>query len=316
MMTITATWPDCRCTRYDQPCVACDLPCSNRGDTRIAATAVLGDIGGHATVLEAALRNLGADVDSGELPHGLSVAQVGDLVRLSPKRGAGSDRCVEIVDRFMAASPGRWAQLLGNHEVACIGGPAMAMWDPPSACITAKTLRTLQRWWDTGAMRVATVIPLRGKPALVTHAGLTRGLYETLGMPPTPADAARVLNEVLGDDPKHWGAPGMLVSGTPSLSADCLWADATTELYPSWAGHHMPFSQVHGHSQVFDWYRSNWRPDASTVVKALSVVDSVRRRVHFGGPDNVLLGIDWTLTSAASLPRKLPAVLVSHGRPQ
>lgn len=315
-MTSTMTWPDCRCTSDDQSAVTCDLPCSNRGDTRIAATAVLCDLGGHDVVLDTILRRLGADVDSGELPSGLSVVQVGDLVRLSPRRGAGSDRCVEIADRFMAASPGRWIQLVGNHEVACIGGPAMAMWDPPSACMTAKTLRTLRRWWDTGAMRVATVLPLRGKPALVTHAGLTRGFYEAIDRPATPTDAARVLNEVLGSDPQHWGAPGVLVTGVPSPSADCLWADATTEVYPSWADHQVTVSQIHGHSQVFDWYRAHWRTDASDAVKALSVADPVRRRVRFGGPGNVLLGIDWTLTSAASLPRKLPAVLVSHGRPQ
>ena len=313
MMTITATWPDCRCTRYDQPCIACDLPCSNRGDTRIVATAVLGDIGGHATVLETILRSLGADVDSGEVPAGLSVVQVGDLVRLSPKRGAGSDRCVEIADRFMAASPGRWTQLIGNHELACIGGPMMARWDRPSKCMTAKTLRTLKRWWDTGAMQVATVLPFRGQEALVTHAGLTRGRFDALGMPVTPADSARVLNEVLGADPQHWGAPGVLVSGTPSPSADCLWADATSELYPSWAGHQVPFNQVHGHSQVFDWHRSHWRPAASDAVKAQSVVDPIRRRVRFGGPGNVLLGIDWTLTSPTSIPGGLPPVLVSYG---
>jgi hypothetical protein len=289
------------------------LPCSNRGDTRIAATAVLGDIGGHATVLDTILRSLGADVGSGELPPGLDIVQVGNLVRLSHRRGAGSDRCVEIAERFIAASPGRWTQLIGNHEVACIGGPAMSTWDPPSACMTAKTLRTLKRWWDTGAMRAATVIPFRGQEALVTHAGLTRERHETLGMPATPTDAARVLNEVVGDDLHHWGAPGVLVSGTPSLSADCLWADATSELYPSWAGHDMPFSQVHGHSQVFDWHRLSWRAGLPDMVKAMSIVDPARRRVRFGGPGNVLLGIDWTLTSPTSLPHKLPAVLVSHG---
>lgn len=51
-------WPDCRC----------DPPCSNRGDLRLAATAVLCDIGGHDVVLKGILRSFGADVDSGELP--------------------------------------------------------------------------------------------------------------------------------------------------------------------------------------------------------------------------------------------------------
>ena len=313
-MTSIATWPDCRRTHDDQPCVACGLPCPNRGDTRITTTAVLCDIGGHDVVLETILRSLGADVDSGELPAGLDIVQVGDLVRLSHRRGAGSDRCVEIVDRFMAASPGQWIQLIGNHEVACIGGPTMDTWDPPSACMTAKTLRTLQRWWDAGAMRVATVLPLRGQSALVSHAGLTRGRYEAIGMPATPADAASVLNEVCGNDPQRWGAPGVLVSGTPTLSADCLWADATSELYPSWVGHQVPFSQVHGHAQVFDWCRSNWRSDVSDAVKALCVVDPLRRRVRFGGPGAALLGIDWTLTDPSSIPGDLPPVLVSYGR--
>lgn len=275
------------------------------------ATAVICDVGGHDGVLERVLASLGADVESGDLPRGLRVVQVGDLVRLSKKRGAGSDRCVEIVDRFLTTSPDRWTQLAGNHELACIGGFHMASWDAPSDVLNPSTIRTLSRWWDEGGMEVATLASFCDKPILVTHAGLTHQCHKEIGLPPTPIDAAMMLNEAVGKDPLQWGVPGVLVTGVPSPAADCLWADAGTELYPSWVGREMPFTQIHGHSQVFDWGRFAWRTDLSDEVKARTVVDPIQRRVRFDGVGGVLLGIDWTLTDVSSVPEGLPPVVVS-----
>lgn len=270
--------------------------------------AILCDIGGHDTVLETILHSLGADIDSGYLPTGLSIVQVCDLVRLSPKRGAGSDRCVEIADKFI--NTGRWTQIIGNHEVACIGGSAMATWDAPSDCLSTATLDTLARWWETGLMQVATVVPFEDAPTLVTHAGLTSAQHRALGSPTTPSEAARSLNQVIGLHPKDWDIPGVLVTGVVSPDADCLWADSASELYPSWELRPMPFNQIHGHSQVFDWVLNDWKGGASDSVRHMSVVDSTRRTVRFRTSGHTLLGIDWTLTDVASVPATLPPAIM------
>lgn len=187
----------------------------------------------------------------------------------------------------------------------------MASWDAPSDALSTSTIRTLRRWWDEGAMEVATPASFREQPTLVTHAGLTYQRYAMIGLPPTPIDAAMVLNEDVGEDPLRWGAPGVLVSGVPSPDADCLWADAGSELYPSWVGREMAFTQIHGHSQVFDWGRFAWRTDLSDEVKARTVVDPIQRTVRFDGVGGVLLGIDWTLTDVSSVPERLPPAVVS-----
>jgi hypothetical protein len=275
-------------------------------------TAIICDIGGHDVALEDILRRLGADANSGYLPPDLSIIQVGDLVRLSHKRGYGSDRCVEIVDRFIET--GRWIQIIGNHEVACIGGSTMPTWDDPTDCISDKTVDTLTRWWNMGLMHVAATAKIKGRSALVTHAGLTSNQHKNLGSPATPADAAAALNRVIGRHPKEWGVPGVLVTGVISPDADCLWADSASELYPSWQSCLMPFDQIHGHSQIFDWESNGWKVGISGSLRHMSDVDTDRRTVRFRQSDCSILGIDWTLTDPVSVPSILPPVLILNNR--
>jgi len=274
-------------------------------------TLVIGDIGGHAAVLEEVLRRVGANPDTGELPDGLGVIQVGDLVRLSARAGRESDRCVEIADRFICHSGSRWLQLIGNHEVACLGGPRMPAWKRPEAALSGRTIETLERWWKERSMVLAGVVEASGQAALVTHAGLTSGFLESLGTHDL-ISTAQQLNLLAGEDFAKWMRPGVLVSGEADLAADCIWADSGRELYPSWEIPKLPFSQVHGHSQLFIWEKNAWSGAAPSWAKKACEVHVDERQVRFERDGKFLLGIDWILKDPASVPELLPEVLIGQ----
>lgn len=73
-------------------------------------TAIIGDVGGHRDVFEAALHAAGVDVPGRLVPAGLTVVQVGDLVR----KGPDSAGCVTLADELLAANPASCLHLLGN----------------------------------------------------------------------------------------------------------------------------------------------------------------------------------------------------------
>lgn len=277
----------------------------------LLSTLVIGDIGGHAHVLEEVLKSAGANPDTGELPDGLGVVQVGDLVRLSARAGRESDRCVEIADRFIGYPGSRWVQLVGNHEVACLGGPRMPGWKRPEAALSGRTIETLERWWKERSMVLAEVVEVSGQRTLVTHAGLTSGFLQTLGTGDL-SSTAQQLNHLAGEDFAQWMRPGVLVSGEADLAADCIWADSGRELYPSWKERKMPFSQVHGHSQLFIWEKNAWSAAAPRWAKKACEVDVLKRQVRFERDGKFLLGIDWILKDPASIPEHLPEVLVAR----
>ncbi len=208
--------------------------------------AVIGDVGGHGQALREELVRLGADPDTGTLPADLTVIQVGDLVH----RGPDSAGVVGLVDHFLARRPDQWIQLVGNHEAQYLRDPAFAWGER----LDTGTVATLRRWWGEGRLRVAAAITGDREDYLVTHAGLTAALWRVdLGAPATAARAAAALNGLAGvrDDVLFRG--GQMLSGRrPALRAGPLWASARGELVASWLGVPLPFSQIHGHSSVFD----------------------------------------------------------------
>lgn len=250
-------------------------------------TAVIGDVGGHATELAALLTELGADVTTGALPEGLHVVQVGDLVH----RGPDSMNVLTLVDRFLTASPDQWTQLIGNHEAQYVrpGGPTFDGYPP----IDATGQELLRHWWDTHQMVVAAHVPTPGPGTIITHAGLTPGFafgihqdvsHGTVDAP-TMVDTLNDLPRAHRDDPL-W-MPGLMLTGQPTLFAGPLWAEAGHELYEGWffaqgAGP-MPWDQAHGHSQAFDFTnrhgQRNWR--CTPVIRDQCTADMSNRHVVF-----------------------------------
>lgn len=214
--------------------------------------AVVGDIGGHLHPLVAELTRLGVDVESATIPEDLTVVQVGDLIH----RGPDSAGVIRLVDRLIGFNPGRWLQLVGNHEAQYLRKPAF-VWRERLDDDSADVLR---RWWDEGTMLVAAVVPTQNGDMLVTHAGVTeRFWYRDLGAPHSAHHTAELLNHpAVRRDAEALFRPGVMLTGDINPRVGPIWADAGSELLPSWGETRLPFGQVHGHSSLLDWTTGSW----------------------------------------------------------
>lgn len=218
---------------------------------RPGRVALIGDVGGQAQELRAALVTLGADPDDLLLPDDLTIVQVGDLIH----RGPDTPGAVAIARTAMERQPRQWVQLAGNHEAYYLTPPKFH-WPER---LPEQDLETIYQWWRTRRMQVAAAVEVAGEPHqyLVTHAGLTEGFWRHfIGMPTSAADAAAALNALIGSIHENWlFRAGVMLTRDVDLAAGPMWASAPDELVPSWAASaaSAPFHQVHGHSSTVDW---------------------------------------------------------------
>ena len=276
--------------------------------------AIFGDVGGHLAEFGDALVDLGCDPTRGTIPLDLTIVQVGDLIH----RGPNSRGVVAMVERFHKGSPDRWVQLMGNHESLYILGETF-QWDDK---IDEQSAEIIRSWWSDGWMRLAYSFDSAGMEVnfpndgiclvgvgqtLVTHAGLTAGLLINLGNPKV-SDLAKVLNDIgwSGDGAPFGGvfAPGLMMGLKPQLSSGVIWAEATGEVYESWAraseaGSTPPtLHQVHGHSIPFYWGGGSWgnplpyrlAGNGGVRVRARAIRSSRQTVVEVGS--NAFFGID------------------------
>jgi hypothetical protein len=205
---------------------------------------IVGDVGGCAEELRRVVLPAADDPDT-------VVIQVGDLI----DRGPDSAGVLALVRERMAAAPGRWVQLVGNHESQYLG--AEAFWPERIGDSDADLLRT---WWLTDRLRVACAVrAATGEEFLVTHAGVTVDAWRELGAPVTATTAADLLNTHPEELLRHDQGP--------------LWAEAAPHLYRSWLDgpDAPPFGQIHGHSTIVSYSRRAWAcPER---IRARSTVD-------------------------------------------
>ena len=102
----------------------------------MARVILIGDVGGHADHLRAALEGAGAYP---RVPDDATVIQVGDLV----DRGPGSPGVLELVDIYLNEQPERWVQLLGNHDAQYLPGRSM-FYRPSIAGTQVEMLRSFR----------------------------------------------------------------------------------------------------------------------------------------------------------------------------
>jgi hypothetical protein len=270
---------------------------------------VFGDTGGHFDQLVSALYAIGANVASYKLPEDVTVIHVGDLIH----KGPGTSQVLALVDMFIHKNPGRWIQLLGNHEAQHVNfGTAPHFWE----CLcTPDEEAILQDWWDTGKMVSAhgvdkilphtlteqidpegkLLAPYNDNGVLFTHAGLTRLWWNKVlgGETHAPTVAAKLNAMPLADVT----APGLLL-GVPNSGVGPVWAIGNSEVYPSWykpfanGAPGLPFVQVHGHTTAINWQTGQWRPMVSNAFKKHSVVDVQRRIIATQIGEGMLVSID------------------------
>ena len=245
--------------------------------------AVIGDVHGQLAALRYELVRLGADPHTGDLPDDLTVVQVGDIVHRGPHSGG----VVMLIDRYLREQPGRWIQLVGNHEAFYLGDRSFVWTDR----VDGDTATTVQRWWAEGFMHVAAALPTTVGDYLVTHAGLTAGFWRAaLDMPTSAANAATALNRLGAGGARKVFRPGAMLGRRRSGSAGPVWADAADELVPSWFQAQMPFSQVHGHCTVTDW--DTGLPRGSDEVKANTITNPIARHEVTTLRGGRIIGID------------------------
>ena len=159
-------------------------PTRERGaDGPIRRAALIGDIGGHASELDAALVGLGCDTATGTVPTDLLVIQLGDLVDRGPDPAAA----VRLADRFIRHAGGRYLQLFGNHEGQRFTDLHLRHAGP----LPQETLDTIHRWWTDGRAHLAVALDTQEfGPLLITHAGLSPQVWRDLGAPATAEQTA------------------------------------------------------------------------------------------------------------------------------
>lgn len=274
--------------------------------------ALFGDVGGHADPLRAKLLDLGAVPDAPlpsasssasstssasalgyavRLPQDLTVVFVGDLVH----RGPDSSSVLALVDHLVARQPEQVVVLAGNHEDQYAHHWRFGGVDK----LEDRDADLVRSWWRSGTMRVAAAVRSSvGEELLVTHAGLTAGLWDWVGKPATAAQAADAVNGLIPDDPRLRRAGVMLGEVAPDYTAGPLWADALVEVVMSWveqvgaSGEPVPFSQVHGHSSVFWFPAGKYRAGFPRMLRPVVHVDTVARHTVTRLPGARIIGID------------------------
>lgn len=263
--------------------------------TRVA---IIGDASGHAEVLVDALTEVGIDPWSLRMPSDLVVIQVGDLVH----KGPSGNQAVELADRMMRAHPSRWLQLIGNHDLAYVGGPAVPRWSDRRD-VHPSTVRTLLDWWHRRRCLLAVGLETAEYgPVLVSHAGLTRGCWMDIGSPDLVADAATRLNIEVGQANSLAMRAGRLLGGPANVHAGPCWAEVSQEVYLPWiASEDLPFNQIHGHAAPWNFGTESFWTDTPASVKSRCTVDPNLRRVQtdLGSSANpserIAISLDWQL---------------------
>src|SRR5690606_29681847 len=144
-------------------------------------------------------------------------------------------------------------------------------------------------WGATGVLSVAAAVATAyGGEFLVTHVGLTVGVWTEIGEPMTATSAAWQLN----DRPS-----AIWRGGDPAIDrhAGPIWAEAGWELHEPWLeyyaqGGFVPFGQIHGHSAIVRYTDRTWRAPGRVRQRATVDWDARQFRVRIGG--RTFIGVD------------------------
>lgn len=277
-------------------------------------TIVFGDTGGHGKQLLASLAELGLDFDTLKLPEDVTVVHLGDLIH----KGPNSNQLVHFVNSVMAANPGRWIQLFGNHELHHVP-EAPKFWN---CDCDLHTVTTLNSWLDSGQAKLTWALddfselqfgssPEKHfapevKRVLFSHAGMTRMFWREMGEHESAVATARATNAV---PMSQVSRPGVMLRD-PSKPANRIhrpgpaWALAHSEVFSSWTDTVMPFAQIHGHSTGFSWTQHGWFSSVPQMfADSTELYPQERVSVtHLG--ENLMLGIDPGFDKSADLPQQ------------
>lgn len=176
------------------------------------------------------------------------IVQLGNLlshytVRPDEESGGPNLQLMRLVSAYRYTQED-WLQLVGPNEMMALNSPR--------AFTNESTNRLLREGWfrtETNPdpwMAVAAV----EKGRLVSHGGLTHGLWREIGSPQSAEEAAEALDERYRNT--LYQGDSFNLGHAPNHSANPIWADPLLETYPSWitAEEPCPFGQIHAASNL------------------------------------------------------------------
>lgn len=268
---------------------------------------VFGDTGGHSLPLWRALNNIGVDIELGIIPENIQIIHLGDLIH----KGPNTDSIIKVVDKLIHNNPGRWIQILGNHEFQHIEG-APYFW---TCDCSDDTINTINEWWEQGlatptyaintpqhiALDVSNKLAQPQTSILFSHAGLTQPWWNALQQPQNALEASTQLNQL---DVPLITAPGLML-GVPNAHPGPVWAVGNTEVFNSWAAtqHIMPFTQIHGHTTSYVWKAGRWWDQSRNFkpFRDATKLNPTNRSVITQLNQNLLIGIDPGFSKTADI---------------
>jgi len=259
--------------------------------------ALFGDIQGHVGPYEAALRALGVDVETGAVPEGVVIIQVGDLVHKGPDSAA----TIALADRLLTTSPTRYVQLAGNHEGHYLGGPEF--WSKP---IDPASAVTLAQWYIDGRLQIATSVTIGATDLFISHGGLTVSNWKRLGSLTTARSVAEVLNDEFRTEPAFALRPGRMLMGAEGPPG-VAWSEPHDELYQPWlAEENAPFGQVHGHASIVNWRSGRFYRGVDRKLRKPMLVDHEARHTSITLGGQPFYGIDTAYGASEATPVPTP----------
>lgn len=182
------------------------------------------------------------------------IVQMGNIISAYPSIRDGiqtksgtfltlNSQILRYIQVYRATQP-NWTQLVGKNEIIALNQAHFDVGEENRKKLTEKEAdKILRRAWfgDDAWMKVASV----DKGRLLTHGGLTYGMWKQIGSPKTAEEAAAALQERF--EKTLFQSKSFNTGHPPNFSADPIWANSLTEVYPSWvtADEEAPFGQVH-----------------------------------------------------------------------
>lgn len=276
---------------------------------------VFGDTGGHSLPLWRALTKLGVDLETGYIPEEIQIIHLGDLIH----KGPNTESIVNVVDKLIKNNPGRWIQILGNHEFQHIEGSPY-FW---RCNCSETTVNIINEWFETGnasasyaltqshnVLNIPALNIESSSPVLFTHAGLTYDWWKASGSPDI-SQLESILNTLPVD---LITTPGLLL-GVENSKPGPVWAIGNTEVFESWSQQpnvDMPFAQIHGHTSSYSWGRKQWWLD-NPEFRAKTTINEESRAIITKLNNNLLIGIDPGFSKTADISVQPSLKLVKNG---
>lgn len=274
---------------------------------------VLSDTGGWLPHLLNSFDELGIDAEVSTIPKDMRIIHCGDLIH----KGPFSSQLLAIVTGLMVNNPGRWIQLMGNHEAQHLPG-APVFWQCDCSAADVGLLNLLHEeglMLPTHALVDDAEFAVPGLPELTqpnvamifSHGGLTEGFWHWAGGANTdPREVSRLLNDM---SLKEVCAPGiMLGESVPPSQVGPVWALGNTEVFHSWekgTSEKMPFTQFHGHATSYSYDWKKWWPDLENFRSKSHLIPGSRATVTELN-NNLMLGVDPGFNEREPRVRKQP----------